>query len=694
MQVGEHWLRSIVDLPLSYAELAAILTQAGIEVEAMTPSEQSPSESILSLKIPPNRGDCLGLEGLAREIVALVPQSRFLGIPPTDVNLERLDLDQSFKVAITEPAACPHYQACILESVNNQVVTPAWMRDRLKISGLHSVSVVVDILNYVMLELGQPLHAFDVDRLEGSLTVRKASVGESVTLVDGRRVMLDPSVLVIADQLQVQAMAGIMGATASAVGPETQRIILESAYFDPVTIRMAASRTGVHTDASYRFERGVDPLLAQRALSRAIEWLVQLTGAEPKAYCAQQHATFMPQNPTIFLAQSDIQRSLGIVLESKTVCAIFEGLNFQVNVESDGYSVCPPSYRFDLQISADLIEELARVYGLDRIPAVALTGPLKTLTISDTKIMDHPLKECLAYLGYFEIISYSFIATMWLEHFPLQQNPWVLKNPISSEMSLMRPSLWPGLLKVAQYNQNRQQKRLRLFECGHCFQGEASHPLEIPSIAGLISGSVEPEQWGLKTRGVDFYDLKGDVEALLRLYGLDLNDVSFQKTRHPALDAAYSAEMISASQCVGYLGMLHPKLIQLLDLQGPIFVFEINRSLLKPHTKPLFKAIAKFPSIRRDIALFVDQAVAVEDLRQCIIEAAGPFLQKVFVFDVYQNKTSPDPLQKAICHKSIAFGLIFQDQEATLEENQIKVLMDNVCFRLKEQFQAVLRDSS
>lgn len=688
MKVNEHWLKSFVNYPLALAELADALSYAGIEVEHL--DVESTTGAVLTLKIPPNRGDCLSVEGLAREVSAITHTP--LSAVPVQTYASLLPETDQYAVQV-QASECLNYYSCVIRDLDNTLSTPPEILEKLSMAGIAPLSIVMDVLAYVMLELGQPLQAFDLQGLEGPLVIRKAQALESMKLGDDRILKLDTEALVIADQKNVQALAGIVGAARSAASQTTTALLLTSASFDPIAIRQAVQRYGVHSEASYRFERGIDPTLALRALKRALLLITQNTGAKvgPIHTVQPQDFSAHPSTP-IFLARKQIQQWLGVMLDDEQVRALFERLNVQVVPQADGFHVQPPSYRLDLKLAVDLIEELGRLYGFDRIPAVDFCGTVKAPLLSDQTILDRSLKEVFINRGYSEIISYSFIDPLWADRLSMTEKPLFLTNPISSEMAMMRSSLWPGLLTALQHNQNRQVKRVRLFEMGTCFINQQSGLCESPMLAGLCVGSVAPEQWDLKGRAHDFYDIKGDVEALLSLRGTDRNfkplnveSVRFEPLEHPALQSGQSAAIYHRHQKIGTVGALHPRIVKNLDLQGPIWLFEVEQSAFVAAI-PSFMPLSKFPSVRRDIALLVSKTVLAADLTQSVRASAGEWLQNVIVFDVYEGKALD------VAQKSVALGLLFQHPTRTLEEAEIKRLVDTVVQNLKQQFQASLRE--
>ncbi|HEV2524296.1 MAG TPA: phenylalanine--tRNA ligase subunit beta, partial [Gammaproteobacteria bacterium] len=512
MKVSELWLKTLVNPLLSAAALAEQLTNAGIEVDSLD-FDAATQQNIFTLKIPPNRGDCLSIEGIARELSLLnaIPYQAIVvpSITPSH--------SETFPIRIDAPELCSRYMGCIVKNIDNTAQTPDWLKERLVSGGIRSLSPVVDILNYVMLELGQPMHAFDLATLESELVVRKSIVGEGITLLDDREIVLDPGTLVIADKSKLQALAGIMGGLHSSVTENTTTVFIECAYFDPIAIRLAGSRYGIKTDGSYRFERGVDPLLQQRALARSLQLLQEIAGGSSGPIFEQKSDETLPKQPTIFLKTDQISRLLGMSFPADEVVSILKQGGFQVTLEKEGFKVSVPSFRQDISIPVDLIEELARVHGLHRLPSANLTGALDYAAGGVRKMPVERLKAVLVDRGYYEAITYSFGDLKTTELFEPDCEPLILTNPISAEMAAMRVSLLPGLVEALATNQRRQVMRTRFFEMGVCFFKTEGKTVEKSMLSGVISGSKYPEQWGIAESPQDLFDIKRDVEALLAL---------------------------------------------------------------------------------------------------------------------------------------------------------------------------------
>ena len=642
-------------------------------------------DHIIELGITPNRGDCLSILGLARETAA--QNNMALGGP--ELIVVPAASEASIMVTVSAPAACPRYCVRVIEGLNAEAVTPLWLTECLRRSGLRPIHPIVDVANYVMLELGQPLHAFDLDRLHGGLDVRMANVDEHMVGLDGKTLKLDPDMLVIADNQGAVAMAGVIGGQDSGVKTGTTRIVLESAYFAPEAIAGRARRLGLHTDAAHRFERGTDPELPRIAIERATELLCTLYGGTPGAVIEHLSQEHMPQRASILLRRARIERILGFTIENQAVEGILQRLGVLLEPIAEGlaegWRATPPSHRHDLTIEVDLIEELARLQGYDHLPARLPSAALNIEPRPENQLNLNALKERMVSLGYREVISYSFVDAPLLEKLTPNHAPLILANPISSEMAAMRTTLWAGLINTLKYNLNRQQTRARLFETGLRFVPNASAGLQQQAMfAGLIFGEQSTEQWANKARKVDFFDLKGDLEALLELGDLKAQ-VQWQRATHPALHPGVSARLMLGEQELGWAGVLHPSLEKALDLPGQVFVFELHQQILLQRRVPRFQPVSRFPIIRRDLALLVADTVSSAELLACVKQDAPAFLREAEVFDVYRGQGVPDS------SASIAIRLILQDNERTLGEADVDTFINAALLRLNTQFGITLR---
>ncbi len=638
-------------------------------------------DAIFEIDLTPNRADCLGIEGVARELAALTTVSLH---SLHEVQIEA-DNGQRVRVTIVSPELCPRYAGRVIKAINPTASTPWWMRERLRRCGIRSIGPVVDVTNYVMLELGQPMHAFDLAQLSGGIQVRLAHHGDELQLLDGQRLTLDTETLVIADDQRVLALAGIMGGLASGVTDETQDLFLESAFFNPQAIAGRARKYGLHTDSSHRFERGVDPSLQSRAIERATALLLGIVGGEPGPVLDIVSREYLPQNPRIALRQSRVERLLGIPVPHAEVVRCLTALGCALSEYDGGWRVTPPSFRFDLNIEADLIEEVARLVGYDAIPGARLEYNPTIRPIDEAGQPISRFRKLLVDRGYQEAVTFSFIDPDWEELFHPGGMPKRLANPISTEMAAMRTTLWPGLIKATLHNLNRQQTRLKLFETGGSFMTTPSGVEQTPMLAGLVTGDVLPQQWGVKSQAVDFYDLKGDVEALLAIAGL-LDQVEFRAASHPALHPGQSAALYQEGHCRGWLGALHPSIEHKLGIEQRLFLFEIELNLLKQGGMPLFKPWSRYPAIRRDISVIVDQSIQADQLKQCVYRESIDALQECQVIDVYTGK-GIDSKQK-----SIALGLKIQDFSRTLTDLEVDKIVTRILSRLERELGALLRE--
>lgn len=680
MKVSELWLRNLIKLPFTVTEIAEQLTQGGIEVDHLAYGEPPKNNGILTLKVPPNRGDCLSMEGIAREL-SVLNNSTYQPIVITPFPAE---LPDTLPIKVEAEELCPRYVGCMIKNIHHTQATPAWIQDRLIAVDIRPVSTLVDITNYVMLELGQPLHAFDVEKLDQEIIVRHAKASEQAVLLDNQTITLSAGTLVIADKSGIQAIAGVMGGLNTAISDTTTAIWLESAYFDPVAVRLAAKQYGLRTDASYRFERGVDPALQKRALDRALHLISEITGGMAGPIVEKVSEQYLPKIPLIQLRSSRIHKILGVELESHAVANILATLGMQSKTLAQAFNVSPPSFRSDIRLEIDVIEEIVRVYGLNRLPSQSLVATLTPFPIPETKISAQLFKELLVNRGYSEAITYSFIDPKMLDIFKYHANPLVVMNPITTDMAAMRVSLLPGLVQTLQYNQRRQNMRAAFFEMGTCFIEQEGKLQEKQMLSGITAGAVYPEQWSNKVRLKDFYDVKGDVEAILAMN--QGTAFTFTKAIHPSLHPGQSAAIQQGDTIIGYIGSLHPHIIKSLELEGPVIAFELEMAYLQTARISAFCAISKFPAIRRDIALLVDKSLEVSELQRVIVECAGNLLQKVIWFDVYHGKGI------AVDKKSIAFGLILQHPTRTLIETEINQVVQMVINRLADRFKAVLRE--
>lgn len=673
MKFAIEWLRTWVDIPDSVVELTKQLTQIGFEVENVI------DEKIIDLAIPPNRGDCLSIMGIARELAVL---NR---VPLKPVTIPEISAKTTNSIAVNLQAKeCSKYLARTFKQVNVHAKTPVWLEQRLIAAGINCISAVVDITNYVMLELGQPMHAFALSAIANEIVVRPAKQQESLVLLDNTKIFLQAEDLVIADQSKVLALAGVMGGLASSITEDSQDILLECANFSAINIRATARRHNLASESSFRFARTVDPQLAELALARATALLQEITAAQPGPIITALHSKEQLPVVTIMLRKARIAKILTIAPDELLIVDILTRLGMVCETVATGWQVTVPSYRTDLTLEIDLIEEIARFIGYDNIPAVMPTANLQFKPHAENIISELQVKTCLQYRGYNEVITYSFIAPELAELFVAKAEQLILTNPISADLAVMRPTLWPSLLQVVQYNKSRQCDSLRIFELGLKFKLDEQQQLQQTKvIAGLAMGKAQPEHWDLKSKDYDFFDLKGDIEALAKLAGNC--GFSYKARQQQALHPGKSAAIYKGEQHIGYLGELHPKLLKTLAINEPILVFEIDFAALTCGKINKFCCISKFPGIRRDLAIIVEQQIVVCDLVAAVTAVAGNLLQDIVIFDLYCGK--------GIEHgkKSVGLGIILQHPSRTMVEEEITQVMGDIIKQLKLQFNAILR---
>ena len=638
------------------------------------------NDSIIEVDLTPNRADCLCVEGLAREVAVLNQMSW----STTRVENAEVRHQDTLTVSVEATDACPRYLGRLIKGVNARAQTPQWMQERLRRSGLRSLGPLVDVTNYVLIELGQPLHAFDAEKLTGGITVRWAKADENLTLLNGQTINLDNQALVIADDKQALALAGIMGGNNSAVDNETRAVFLECAFFAPQSIAGEARRFGLHTDSSHRFERGVDATLQTRAIERATQLIIDIAGGSAGAITEVTTESTLPQRQTVLLRRQRIEKMLGIILADEQVTDIFQRLGMAVQTQVDGWYVTPPGFRFDIAIEADLIEEIARVYGYNNLPNSSLLMRSQLIPVTETVLDIDRVKDLLVDRGYQEAITYSFVDEDIQNAIAPDSEVIRLKNPISSELSVMRTTLWCGLLKAALYNTNRQQNRVRLFETGLRFIKKEGQIHQQKMLAGLVLGSAYNEQWGVNTRKVDFFDIKADVQALFALTG---NEMQFLLGQLSALHPGQTAEIQALNgEKIGWLGMLHPNLEKQLGFDTQVFLFELDQNLTLDKRIPIFKSLSKFPSVRRDLALIVKEDISAIDIINCVKDSAEPTLQDVIIFDIYRGKGVEEGC------KSVALSLILQDEAQTLTDSEIDAIVSRALDILINKIHAKLRD--
>jgi phenylalanyl-tRNA synthetase beta chain len=675
----------------SFAELGLDNDHSGIiELPEDAPIGQDIREYLqlndktIDISVTPNRADCLGLIGIARDVAVL---NRLPLATPRIATVAAVVNDQ-VEVRVEATDACPRYLARVVKDINVAAPTPLWMKEKLRRCGLRSVDAVVDVTNYVLLELGQPMHAFDLQAIDGGIVVRMAGEGEVLTLLDGTQATLSADTLVIADQQKALAMAGIFGGEFSGISTATRDVVLECAFFKPLAIAGRARRYGLHTDASHRYERGVDPALQHQAIERATGLLLAICGGQAGPVVEAITPSALPARATITLRREKLERLIGHVIPDADVGDILTRLGCEVTPGQDSWQALAPSWRFDMEIEEDLVEEVARVFGYNAIPNVPIRADLAMTHHQEAALPLNRVKTLLVDRGYQEAITYSFVDPKIQSLLHPGQAPLMLPSPISVEMSAMRLSLWSGLLGAVVYNQNRQQSRIRLFESGLRFVPDNTADLGIRQdlmLAGVITGPRYDEHWDLARQQVDFYDLKGDIESILELTG-KLADIEFRSEKNPALHPGQSAALYLKGERIGFIGVIHPELEAKLDLNGRTVVFELLWDQVAVRKVPQANDISRFPANRRDIAVVVAENVAAADIIAECKKVGANQVVGVNLFDVYRGKGVAEGF------KSLAISLILQDTARTLEEEAIAATVEKCVAALKQRFQASLRD--
>lgn len=641
-------------------------------------------DTVLDVDLTPNRADCLGLRGIAREVGVL----NRLPVNAPEILPVAAQHDEQRDIVLDAPAACPRYLGRVIRNINIAASTPLWMQERLRRSGIRSIDPVVDVTNYVLLELGHPMHAFDLEQLQGTIHVRHAAANEKLTLLDGQEVTLADDVLVIADEQKPLAMAGVFGGEGSGVTATTKHVFLESAFFSPAAIAGRARRYGLHTDASHRYERGVDPELQRTAMERATALLLEICGGEAGPITEAKSDEHLPVAPRVSLRADRLAKVLGIEIAAAEVTEIFERLDFTVTTTEQGWDVVVPSFRFDIQIEEDLIEEVARIYGYHRIQAAAPAAQLRMIPRREGTLTPTQLKRVLIDRGYQEAITYSFVDPKHQAMLFDEAAALTLPFPISLEMSSMRVSLWPGLIGAVAHNQKRQQQSLAFCETGLRFipdeQGE-NGVIQQPMIAGIRAGKAFPEHWQEGERAVDFFDIKGDVEALLALTG-NAAEFRFVADQHSALHPGQSAAIFRGEHRVGYVGAVHPQFEKALGLNGRTFVFEMELDAITQRSIPVAQPVSKYPSIQRDLAIVVKASIPAGEIFAAIENIGVNHLVDLHLFDVYQGAGVAEG------YRSLALSLTLQHAERTLGDNEINAAVKMVVEMLTSEFGATLRE--
>jgi len=632
------------------------------------------------LKLTPNRADCFSVRGIAYDVAAALGAQ----VEPLDVAPVAARSSAALPVELHAGADAPRYCGRVIEGVDAAVPTPVWMAERLRRAGVRPVSFLVDVTQYVMLELGQPMHAFDRDALRGPVGVRRARDGETLTLLDGREVALDGEFLVITDAERAVALAGVMGGFDTRVTEATRNVFLESAHFAPSAIIGRARRLGMHTDASHRFERGVDPELPRLALEYATRLILDHAGGTPGPVVETALPEHLPRPACVRLRRARLARVLGLTIGDGEVERILRALGFEVSADAEGWAVRAPTRRFDVAIEEDLIEEIARIHGYDAVPATLPQGTVPLRVASETRVDEDELRRHLAARDFLEAVNFAFVDAALLEAWDASAQAVPLANPLSAELAVMRTRLLPGLVAALARNVARQQTRVRLFELGRVFaagaDGEA--PRETPRVAAVACGEAEAEQWGLPARAVGFHDLKGDLDSLAALCGATLE---YRPAAPAWAHPGRAAEVLREGRAIGFIAELHPRLLRRLDLDHAVVAFELDLEPLLSRPLPRARAGSKYPSVRRDLAFVVAETVPWSALEATIRAAAGPSLRDLVLFDRYQGKGVETGF------RSLATGLILQEESRTLTDRDVDTAVAAVMSALEREHGARIR---
>ncbi len=633
-------------------------------------------DKIVSLSLTPNRADCLGLVGVAREVAAIT-DTAFSPLKNEPVFNE---IDECLAVHVAEPDACPLYCGRVVRGIRIDVLTPSWIVRRLERSGIRPINPVVDVTNYVMLETGQPMHAFDLARVTGSIQVRNARSGEQMQLLNGHQLNLQPDMLLIADQKGPLALAGIMGGMDSGVVDETTDIFIESAFFDPAIISGKSFYLGFGSDSSHRFERGVDFAATRDMLERATSLIIKICGG--KSGPITEVKGELPLRSSVNVRVGRVKRVLGINIDKQQIAEFLRRLRFDFTSDGETFYVIPPSYRFDLAIEEDFIEEVARIYGYDHISAKTPNGSYAMLPATETVQNNSQFRQILTARDYQEVINYAFVDAAWESDFSNNIEPITLKNPIASHMSVMRSSLIGGLIANLQFNLNRKQVRVRLFEIGCCFlRDDNNSNMQTENLAGLCYGDVVPEQWGISSRAIDYYDVKADIESLCWP-----SNVHFEAASHPALHPGKTASVIVNNKKAGWIGELHPRWQRKYGLLKTAVLFELHLDVLVTRSLPAVKEISKYPLIRRDIAITVSNHINTQSILACMYAEKISIISEISLFDIYRGKGVGED------KKSLAFRILLQDTEKTLTDQDADFVVTSLINILERKFGAKLRN--
>lgn len=632
----------------------------------------------IELKLTPNRAECFGVHGIAFDVAAATG----CDVEPLDTAPVPAAHDAVLPVELNAGADAPRFVGRVLHGVDARAATPVWMAERLRRSGVRPVSFLVDVTQYLMLELGQPMHAYDRDLLQGPIGVRAARDGETLTLLNGSDATVGPQFLVITDADRAVGLAGVMGGEDTKVSSATRNVFLEAAHFAPSAIIGRSRKLGLHTDAGHRFERGVDPELPRIAVERATRLIMDVAGGTPGPVIEAVLPEHLPRPQPIELRRARLARVLGTHVADAEVARILSALGLSVETTTDGWRVTAPARRFDLAIEEDLVEEIARIHGYDAIPTTLPGGATRLVSPSETRSSEHDARRQLVARDYLEAINYAFVDADLLATWQLADGGVALANPLSAELGVMRTRLLPGLVAALGRNAARQQSRIRLFEIGKTFAASSDAPIETRRIAAVAGGDAAAEQWGEAARKLDFHDIKGDLDSLAALSGATLE---YRASTPPFAHPGRSADVYRDGACIGWIGQLHPRLQQALDLDADVYGFELALDALQARALPRATGLSKYPSVRRDLAFVVPERVSWDAMRATAKHAAGEVLRELRLFDRYAGKGVENGF------KSLAMALILQDESRTLIDRDVDAVVADVVAALKSEHDAVIR---
>ncbi len=685
--MSEGMICSQAELGLAEKSEGIMRLETQSEVGKSLASHLALSDNIFELELTPNRGDCLSIAGVAREVSALtntkLSTPKIKPVPATS--------KKRIPIKIENYRGCPRYVGRVIENINPSAITPDWMKEKLRRCGVRPISAVVDITNYVMLELGQPMHAFDLNNIDTGIIVRDAKKNEKLTLLDERVLKLRSDDLLICDYTGPVALAGIMGGLGSGINDQTQTVLLESAYFSQSEIIGKARRIGMQTDASYRFERGVDPLGQERAVERATKLMLDICGGEAGPVIEASNKKFIPTKSAISVRYKQIDKVLGVAVKPAKVAQYLSRLGCKTEKLKASIQAVPPSYRFDLEKEYDLVEEVARLYGYNNIPENHPAAAITSTASSESEITINRFRSLMIDRGYHETITYSFVDPRLQDKFDSNtesvdnERAITLKNPIAENLSVMRLSLVPGLLQALANNYHRQQRQIQLFEIGNIYYFNKKQRVEEKYLGGISTGFQLAEQWGASTQGIDFYDIKSDVAAIKQL-AISAANFNYEPASLEGFHPGRSAEIWVDNQKIGFIGQILPSIAQQMDIDQDVYFFQVNLEILVHSSIPQYQSTSKFPSIRRDLSLLVDRSLPANKLLEEVTDSAGENLADLKLFDVYTGK----PIDST--KKSVSIGLTFQALNRTLTELEMDDACSRVMQNLKNKFNAQLRE--